>query len=142
MFGVGIDLRSCKIHYCLAILLLLGVAGCSLPTSGHMPIIVNSETIILEWNPPDLQFPLPPLSISSYRIYYSNHGAQGWSLLGEVAATGNPSYALRHSDFGDGAYDFAVDAVDSRGEGSALHTSLDASANPFGGWYVIWLKSN
>jgi hypothetical protein len=140
---MGVDLQSHKpVHHFIAILLLLGVAGCYLPTSGHMPIVVSAKTITLAWDPPQFQFSSPPLSISSYRIYYARHGTQSWSIIGRIPATGNPSIVLNYFDFGNGEYDFAVGAVDLRGVESALHTSLDASADPFGGWYVIWNNSN
>jgi hypothetical protein len=42
---------------------------------------------------------------------------------------------------GNGKFDFAVSAVNAAGKASSLHTSLDASAIPFGGWYIVWFMS-
>ncbi len=119
----------------------LVLAACSLPTSGELPITVSSKTIILEWDPSPIEFSSPPLSSNIYRVYIRSHGFNVWSLIGEIPATANPSFTVNHADFGDGSYDFAVSSVNSLNRESHIHTSLDASAYPYGGWYIVWMKS-
>lgn len=65
----------------------------------------------------------------------------GWNLLVEIPATPHPALTIKHSDLGDGEYDFAVRAVNSNDVASSIHSSLDASANPFGGWYILWFTT-
>lgn len=106
-----------------------------------MPVIVTSEALTIAWDPPRTSFPAAPLAISLYKVYYSRHGSTDWSCIGIVPASENPTFTLDHSRLGDGSFDFGVRAVDGRGEESALHSSLDASADPFGGWFIIWTRS-
>lgn len=101
---------------------------------------VSSETITLAWDPPAFQLPLPLLSYYVYQVYWRPHQKGGWILLAEIPATPHPSLLVRHSDLGDGDFDFAVRLVESGGQVSILHTSLDSSAIPLGGWYLVWFK--
>jgi hypothetical protein len=64
-----------------------------------------------------------------------------WRFLAEIPATPNPSLVIKHSELGDGEFDLAVSMVNARGDASTLHSSLDATANPFGGWYLVWSRS-
>lgn len=102
------------------------------------PITITSKTITLQWDPPPGSPPFGPLSVSFYRVYYRDHGSANWAYWAQVPSSEDPQCVLKHSDFGDGRYDFAVAAVDTLGAESPLHGSLDTSAFPFGGWYVIW----
>jgi hypothetical protein len=107
-----------------------------------MPVRVASKTLTLEWDPPAVQFPTAPLALSSYRIYCSLHAARQWSRIGEIPASTRLQFTIHHADLGDGAFDFAVTAVDVVGGESSLHTSLDTTADPTGGWYVLWMADN
>ena len=49
---------------------------------------------------------------------------------------------IDHSDLGDGSYDFAVSSISEFGIESDLHTSLDYTAVPIGGWYILWVRSD
>jgi hypothetical protein len=118
------------------------LVGCSLPTSGVFPITVRSLRITLEWDPPTQQFPSPSLLVSRYRVYFRPHGSYSWQLIKEIPATGSPSLQLEHADFGDGSFDFAVSAITASGGESPFHTSLDASADPYGGWFLNWILTN
>jgi hypothetical protein len=84
---------------------------------------------------------MPPLALSSYRIYWRQHGSGVWNLLAEIPVTPNPALSISHSELGNGDFDFAVSAVNMTGHESRLHSSLDASAIPFGGWYIVWFMS-
>jgi hypothetical protein len=115
---------------------------CRLPSSDGFPISVQSAAITLEWDAPALQFPSPPLSISAYRIFWRPHLTVGWNFFAEISATAHPTLAIKHSDLGDGKFDFAICAVMANGRTSELHSSLDASAIPYGGWYLVWFSTN
>ncbi len=118
------------------------LAGCRFPPSGSLPIVVSSQTIILEWDPPAAQLSSTQFAPFSYRVYYSQHGFRRWILIGEIPASVAPQFLIHHSDLGDGLFDFAVTTVNSQGQESALHTSLDFSASPAGGWHVLWVGSD
>ena len=125
-----------------ACIFLLCLTSCPFPSSGSVPIAVSSESITLEWDTPTVSFPSPPLAVSLYRVYYCRHGSSKWIPCGETPASSNPQLSLRHADFGNGSYDFAVSAVNSLGQQSSLHTSLDTSAYPYGGWHIVWVRSD
>jgi hypothetical protein len=125
--------------FALGCLLLVGLAGCQFPTGGSAPILVSTSVITFQWDPPASRFPVPPLAVSSYRLYFCRHGSKGWIFVAEVPARDSPEFTLRHSNFGNGSYDFAVMAINSLGTCSPLHSSLDESADPFGGWHIVWV---
>ena len=122
------------------IIILLFLLGCEI-SSDPQQIVANSPSITLEWDPPEFSGYSSAYPISSYKIYYRVHNAKYWFLIDEIPAEPSLSYTLDHDDFGDGMYDFAVKAVNSKGEESALHTSEDQNSSPFGGWYLLWIKS-
>jgi hypothetical protein len=105
-------------------------------------IMVTTKSITLEWDPPPLHFSYSDLAVNRYSVFYRSHGAQSWEFVGSVPASENPSIVLHHSDFGNGCYEFAVQAYSDIGGGSPLHTSLDATAQPFGGWFLKWERSD
>lgn len=142
--------ESFKIKICLALvfsftLYVLSFSGCSLTLAEPVQIVqpspdqadgpvyeavaTNAEQIELAWDP-------SPSEVQSYRVLYRVHGAGEWVLAGEVPATDPPAYTLRHADFGNGSFDFAVTAVSAAGAESGMLSSLDQTSQP--GWYLSW----
>jgi hypothetical protein len=125
--------------------LFISASGCSLyllqnldatgstpdPESGAEMVLCCSEELTLAWDPPASE-------IANYKIYYRSHGSGTWIMFDEIPADDDPEYTLFHADFGNGEYDFGVVAVDAETEESAMHTSLDATAQPSSGWYLSW----
>lgn len=109
-----------------------------------IPITKESDDIVLAWDPPPPQFDYygEPVSIDSYRVYYRNHGDKVWILLDEIIAGDEPEYTVYYTDFGNGTYEFAVNAIGENDLESELHRSIDQDAYPEGGWYLIWEKSD
>ena len=102
--------------------------------------VIESEYIQLEWDPPPVNEQYDFLPVVSYKIYYRIHGMTDWILLDLIPAEQNPRYTVYHSELGNGSYDFAVSAVQISDLESQLHSSIDMSADPVGGWYIIWLR--
>jgi hypothetical protein len=129
--------RVLKPHPVLAAGVLL-VIGCHLSLdSGALPLVRTAESLTLQWDPPP--YDLGPVTrVVSYNVYYRKHGGASWSLLQTTPATPAPEATLNRSLLGNGSFDFAVTAVNSLGESSPVHSSLDANAFPPGGWYVVW----
>lgn len=127
--------RTVLIVICLSSLV---ISSCRLPMSGSFPIRVTAESIDLAWDAPPQQAAIPGTEVAIYYVYFRKHGAGGWRLFTQVPAARNPSVTLSRLDFGEGAYDFAVSAANLQGGESRLHSSTDASADPSGGWYLIW----
>jgi hypothetical protein len=125
----------------LACTLTVLLTGCRLPSSGSALISVNSEMITLEWDPPSSGFTDAARAICLYRIYYSQHSSGRWFFLGDTPASDHPKYYVHHADLRNGSFDFAVSAVNQLGNESILHTSLDFTSSPVGGWYVRWFLS-
>ena len=117
------------------ILFCIIIIGCQY-SNDPVQIISRSESITLEWDPPQLDF-----FMESYKIYYRKNNAATWVLIDEIPFVENSRYKIYHSDLGNGFYDFAVRAVDKNGRESILHTSRDQNADPINGWYLFWARS-
>jgi hypothetical protein len=128
-----------------ALLLGVSVIGCNLllamPRGDSMQLVHKSPRLTLVWDPPLSDIPNRPTEVTSYQIYYREHGTGDWHFLAEIPASPHPGYAVKHSQLGDGLFDFAVRSVVQDGRASALHTSLDNNADPISGWYVLWAQS-
>jgi hypothetical protein len=90
-----------------------------------------AQTVTLAWDP-------PAGDVSSYKVFCREHGASTWSLLAEIPAQTDPAITLHQADFGNGSFDFGVEALADTGAESPMHTSLDATAQPASGWYLTW----
>ncbi len=118
--------------------------ACQLPNFGdfsnttpHESITVDTETLTLAWD-------APSEPVSCYFLYYRKHSntaiPNAWKAICSLDATPSPEYMLLHSAYGNGEYDFAVIASDSEGTFSDYHSSLDVTAMPETGWYLIWRR--
>jgi hypothetical protein len=109
-------------------------------------IVYSSDVLVLTWNEPrqDNAALIGPLLYYQvyYRDYYRDTVDVDWTLIDFVYPASEPEYALHHTDFGNGVYEFAVNAVYQKGFISPLHKSSDATADPFGGWIVMWIITN
>jgi hypothetical protein len=125
----------------VAVAVLVALAsGCTLTFAEHMVIVVRSSELSLAWDPPPDAMRVGPNRIESYTVSYRPHGVGTWRTAARVKATDTPGATLKHKDFGNGYYDFAVRAVTAGGHSSGMHTSLDGSADPVGGWYALWIR--
>lgn len=127
-------------HRILFALLCFSMAflKCSFQPSVGFPITVHSKSITLEWDPPWSILASNFAGLAEYRVYYRPHFSVVWSLLGRVPAGSPPELVVPHDRIGDGAWDFAVTTMSTTGIESGVHTSTDDSAQPTGGWYIIW----
>jgi len=141
----------------VCVLLLLPLIGCPMYTAvgfkyaeasdgedgetvGTDPdeIEVTEESVTLAWDSPSSE-------IDFFRVLFRIHGAnppESWLVLEEnLSAAPSPEYTLNNADIGNGVFDFGVVAkdLDADTEESALHSSLDVTAQPDTGWYLIWM---
>ena len=132
-----------KVAVICIILSGLLIFGCTIPYI-DAPLImrIKSASLTIVWDAPVINLPGSPNYVSSYRIYYSRYGTSDWRLLGETPAPENPSFTVPHSSVGDGRFVFAVSSLNTIGEESELHTSLDMSADPQSGWYIWWIRND
>ena len=121
-------------------LLLVAFQNCQWMEYEPSQRVIESEYIQLEWDPPHGDEENALLPVVLYKIYYRVHGMEDWVVLDLIPAEQNPKYIVYHSDLGNGSYDFAVSAVQINDIESQLHSSLDISAVPIGGWYIMWLR--
>jgi hypothetical protein len=100
---------------------------------GVDPVDLVSEQpqVTLAWDPPET-------AVESYKLLFRAHGTNDWYLLGQIQAEPNPQYVINHADVGDGVFDFGVTAANSQGHESSMHTSMDTTAQPDTGWYLVW----
>ena len=131
--------RTLALSFLLFFPLLLAFQGCEFTQFEPDGIIITAESVRIAWDPPgvtdDTQAP-----VIAYKVYYRLHGMADWTLLDLIPAVQNPGYTINYKEFGNGSYDFAVQAVSSDIRQSNLHSSLDFDADPLGGWYVIWIR--
>jgi hypothetical protein len=101
------------------------------PGSGFAQFTSENDTVTIAWDPPAGE-------VASYKLFYRQHETGTWNLVTEIPAQSDPSVTLNHADFGNGSFDFGVEAVAAGGAESPMHTSLDNTAQPTSGWYLIW----
>ena len=93
-------------------------------------IYIQAESLIIAWEPPESSI------VMGYRVYYRNRGTFDWTALGEAPAQ-SPFYVVTAAALPFGAYEFAISSLSVNDE-SGLHCSMDDSAEPSFGWYVVW----
>ena len=101
----------------------------------------KAEQIELSWDAPTENVLGGLIELKSFKIYYRNHIDTEWILLEEISAEDGdlPNFIINHSDLGNGTYDFAVNAIDLNDLESQIHSSLDPTAEPATGWYLVWI---
>jgi hypothetical protein len=130
-----------------ALLLSVSATGCNLMLfknmgdSGSRQLVHKSSKLTLAWDRPRSDIPNRPTEVTNYQIYFREHGTPYWSLLAEIPASAHPEYTVEHERLGNGVFDFAVRSIAKDGRVSTLHTSLDSTADPITGWYVMWAQS-
>lgn len=99
-------------------------------------VLVQAETLTLHWTEPE---PGSHAGLAlGYRVYYRERGTAAWIMLDEIPYTPNPMIDVSSSLLPYGKYEFGVTIFSSSDAESALHTSLDPTADPSTGWYVDW----
>jgi len=105
---------------------------------GEEPVMVevNDPAVTLAWNP-------PPSDVEKYLVFFRIHTTDTWYELTDpgntVPASPSPEYTVEHSQVvTNGVFDFGVKAVNDEEDESRRHTSLDITAQPDSGWYLIW----
>jgi hypothetical protein len=94
-------------------------------------VLTEQPQVTLAWDP-------PTTTIEMYKMLFRAHGTNDWYLLGQIQAEPNPQYIINHVDVGNGIFDFGVIAANNQGQESVIHTSLDTTAQPDTGWYLVW----
>ena len=90
------------------------------------------DRITLAWD-------APPSAVDTYKVLLRVHDTQDWLLLQDnISAAAPLEYTVLHEPALNGLWDFGVVAVDDMGEESVVHTSMDVTADPSSGWYLIW----
>ena len=108
------------------------------PVEGEdpVPVEVYGTEVTLAWDP-------PPTDVSNYRVYFRIHATDTWYELTEspetpVPASPDPEYTVLHSQVENGVFDFGIKAVNDEEAESSRHSSLDITADPDTGWFLIW----
>jgi len=97
-------------------------------------IFYTKESITLEWD-----YTRDTL-VSSFNLYYKEHGRSLWTLLDSTATTttNTAEFTIEYNQLGEGSWDFGVSSVEYGGAESEIHSSLDPTASPDTGWYLTW----
>ena len=130
--------RSVLRFIVLAVLVSISFPACVLPNFTAFLQEGKDEVVTVAADQLTLMWDAPASTIDHYTVFFRVHGMSDWVTLANVPADPLPEYTVAHATVGDGEFDFAVVAVDSADHWSSYHTSLDATAQPEGGWYVSW----
>jgi len=98
----------------------------------YKQVIRTDRELTLEW---DYFTGIP----AQYNLYYRAHNTTTWQPLDSVTSE-SALFILTFDRLGEGDWDFGVTAVDSNGNESKIHSSLDDSADPETGWFLTWKK--
>ncbi len=134
-------LRKKLIVIFIFILVYLVCISCQI-TFIPQQIFLKKDSIEIKWDPPELQQTNVSIPVQSYKIYYKTHGSDTWILLNEIPYSEKPYFKINKKELEPGMYDFAVSAVYENSRESILHSSLDNTAKPTSGWYLLWIHSN
>jgi hypothetical protein len=135
-----------KLSFLLLILLVITSAifimtGCQYSNT-PVQIVSNNDFIELKWDPPSSDKFNKFGNVEYYKICYKTHTIETvWKCLDLIPAENNPSFTVYNSDIGNGAFDFAITAIYSDKRESLIHSSTDLLADPPGGWYLLWIRS-
>ena len=92
----------------------------------------SAAEVTLAWDP-------PPSSIQAYKLFFRIHDTSSWlSLIDNLPADPSPQYTVQHIAVGDGIFDFGVKAVNAEAAESNMHISVETTAQPDTGWYLVW----
>jgi hypothetical protein len=103
-----------------------------------VPVEVYGSEVTLAWD-------TPPSDVETYRVFFRIHDDDTWYELTDpenpddpLIVAPNPEYTVVHSRVENGVFDFGVTAVSPEEQESSRHTSLDITAQPDTGWFLIW----
>lgn len=97
------------------------------------PVLVEADSFVLAWNDDS------PDSAARYTVFYSMHGTEDWTELTSVSSENGLQIEIDESLLARGEWDFGIISSSNAGEDSAMHTSLETSAIPTTGWYLVWI---
>lgn len=125
----------------ISIFYFFQISSCAMPTISRFAadsneveeIFRTTSSISLAWNYDE------PANVQIYKMYYRHHGTTDWIFLDSVDSSA-PIFEVSHDTLGDGSWDFGVTAIDLSGTESDIHSSLDSSAVPSTGWYLLWAE--
>ncbi|WP_319417155.1 fibronectin type III domain-containing protein [Marispirochaeta aestuarii] len=96
--------------------------------SSLTPYTVDGDSFTLAWNPSESE------DLLGYNVYYRPHETETWLFLID---SDEAQLEVTSAMLPGGDYEFAVSSYTATEE-SDLHTSLDETANPDTGWYLVW----
>ena len=92
----------------------------------------TAASITLAWDP-------PPSPVQTYKLFFRIHDTSTWfSLPPDVTAGPSPEFTVQHDAVKSGIFDFGVKAVNAEAAESNMHTSVETTAQPDTGWYLVW----
>lgn len=94
---------------------------------------INEDSFTIAWDM-DTGESVP----DSYHLYFRHRGEESWTFLSTVEDGTVSEFTVTSNDLSYGTYEFAVTSVVG-GVESAMHTSLDDTADPVSGWYIEWM---
>jgi hypothetical protein len=95
-------------------------------------VTTSATQVTLAWDP-------APSSVATYKVFFRIHDTSTWySLTDTLTADPAPQYTVQHSDVDNGIFDFGVVAVNAESAASRMHMSVETTAQPDTGWFLVW----
>jgi hypothetical protein len=95
-------------------------------------VSTSATEVTLAWDPPSS-------SVATYKLFFRIHDTSTWySLADNLLAHPAPQYTVQHSAVDNGIFDFGVVAVNAESTESSMHMSVETTAQPETGWFLVW----
>ena len=95
-------------------------------------VSTSATEVTLAWDP-------PLSSVATYKLFFRIHDTSTWySLADDLPADPAPQYTVQHSAVDNGIFDFGVVAVSAESAESRMHMSVETTAQPDTGWFLVW----
>ena len=133
--------KSLFIIFSIIFFLQLSSCKLSLLKADYYEIVVKGASFTICWDDNSNRISRNLNDAVQYKIYYRIHGSSGWEVLEAIEASINREFTIDNSKLDYGIYDLGVSSINQYGKESAIHSSLDRSADPFCGWYINWIGS-
>lgn len=108
-------------------------------TKTHFMEIRNTDSVTIYWNAP----PWDPDTVLFYKLIYHTARDTNWTLVKDsIPPSPSPQLVVHRNEVSsaDSLFYFGVKYMSGDGIESSIHASLDSTANPPGGWFMLWTK--
>lgn len=132
------------IKFCGLLALLISLFSCSLvpfkpSIFSTQEVTVIQSRFMLDWDFKGIGLSEDEKKSVVYTVYAKKPNTLNWVPVG-TSVPGRTSFTVTPFMLSPGRYVFAVTAT-IHGQESSMHSSEDETADPIGGWHILWIPS-